>query len=121
MPSNRNDPTAFSAHPKRKNNAGSTKQCQGRLWFKDGRKGICFICNKFGHYAGELLNRRDTTRDVDNNYHNNFRGNNNQRNGRFNNKGKRNALATQHGNGRLPKRSRNSRYDESNVVDNKQK
>jgi len=121
MPSNRNDPTAFSTHAKKKNNAGSNKQCQGRPGFKDGRKGRCFICNRFGHYARESPNKRDTPRDDDNKNRNNFRGNNNQRNGRFNNKRKRNVPATQHGNGRPPKRSRNSRYNETNVVDNKQK
>ena len=93
MPLNRNDPTAFSAHAKKKKNAGSKKQCQGRSGFKNGRKGRCFICKKFGHYARECPNRRDTPWDDDNNNRNNFRGNNNQRNGRFNNKGKRNAPA----------------------------
>ena len=38
MPSNRNDPTAFSAHAKKKNNPGSKKQCQRRLGFKNGRE-----------------------------------------------------------------------------------
>ena len=38
MPSNRNDPTAFSAHAKKKNNAGSNKQCQGRSQkWKEGK------------------------------------------------------------------------------------
>jgi len=120
MPSNKNDPTTFPAHVKKKNNARSKKQCQGRLGFKNGRKGRCFICNKFGHYTRECPNRRDTPHDDDNN-NNNFRGKNNQRNGRFNNRGKRNAPAPQQGNGRPPKRSRNTRYDESNVVHNKQK
>ena len=59
MPSNRNNPTAFSAHAKRKNNAGSKKQSQGRPRFKNGRKGRCFICNKFGHYGKECPNRRE--------------------------------------------------------------
>eukprot|EP00253_Pinus_taeda_P033040 PITA_33040 len=45
--------------------------------------------------------------------------NNDQRNGRSNGKGKRNA--GHQGNGRPSKKSRNSRYDESNVVNNKQK
>lgn len=121
MPSNRNDPIAFSAHAKKKNNASSKNQYQGRPSFKNGRKGRCFICNKFGHYARECHNRRDTPHDDDNHNNNNFRGNNNQRNGKFNNRGKRNAPATQHGNGRPPKGSRNYRYDESNVVENKQK
>ena len=34
MPSNRNDPTTFSAHAKNKNNVGTKKQCQGRLSFQ---------------------------------------------------------------------------------------
>lgn len=38
MPLNRNDPTAFSAHAKKKNNASSKKQCQGRPGFKNGRR-----------------------------------------------------------------------------------
>eukprot|EP00253_Pinus_taeda_P001599 PITA_01599 len=105
MPSNRNDPTAFSAHAKKKNNVGSKKQCQGRSGFKNGRKGRCFICNKFGRYARECPNRRDTPHDDDNH---NFRGNNNQRNGRFNNQGKMNAPTPHEGNGRPPKRSRNT-------------
>eukprot|EP00253_Pinus_taeda_P009268 PITA_09268 len=103
MPSNRNDPTAFSAHAKKKNNAGSKKQCQGRPGFKNGRKGRCFICNKFGHYAREYPNRRDTPHDDDNHNNNNFRGNNTQRNGRFNNQGKRNAPASHQGMVALPR------------------
>jgi len=98
MPSNRNEPTAFSMHAKKNNNAGSKKQCQGRLRLKNGRKGRCFICNKFGHYDKKCPNRRDMPHDDDNHDHNNSRGNNNQRNGRFNNKGKRNTSTTQLGN-----------------------
>eukprot|EP00253_Pinus_taeda_P014798 PITA_14798 len=55
-------------------------------------------------------------------YHNNSRGSfnkNDQRNDRFNGKGKRNA--GHQGNGRPSKKSRNSRYEESNVVNNKKK
>jgi len=48
---------------------------------------------------------------------NNFRVNGNQRNNRF--KGKRKAPSDRSGNVKPFKRSRNSRYDESNVVDNK--
>ena len=59
-------------------------------------------------------NRRDSPRDDDNN---NFMENGNQRNNRF--KGKRKAPSDRSGNGQPFKRSRNSRYDESNVVDNK--
>eukprot|EP00253_Pinus_taeda_P002410 PITA_02410 len=118
MPSNRDNPTAFSAHAKRKNNADSKKKSQGRSRFKNGRKGRCFVCNKFGHYARECPIRRGTSHDDD---HNHSRGNNNNhRNGRFNNKGKRNASATQLGNDRASKRIRNSRHDESNVVNSKQ-
>ena len=55
MPSNRNDPTAFFAHAKRKNNASPRKQGQGRSRFKEGRKGRCFNSNRFGHYAKSVL------------------------------------------------------------------
>ena len=120
MPSNRSNPTAFSAHAKQRNNARSKGHFNGKPRPKGGRKGRCFVCNKFGHYARECPNRRDTPRDDD--YHNNSRGNfnnNDQRNGRSNGKGKRNA--GHQGNGRPSKKSRNHRYDESNVVNNKQK
>ena len=116
MPSNRNDPTAFSTYAKRKNNVGPRKQGQGRQGFKDGRKGGCFNCNRFGHYVRECSNKMDTPRDDDHN-HNNFKGNGNQRNNRF--KGKRNAPTTRYGNDRPTKKSRNSRYEETNVVDKK--
>ena len=46
-----------------------------------------------------------------------FKGNGNQRNNSF--KGKRKAPSDRSGNGKPFKRSRNSRYNESNVVDNK--
>ena len=116
-PSNGNDPTAFSTHAKRKNNVGPKRQGQGSQGFKEGR---CSNCNRFGHYARECHHKKDTPWDDDNNNnHNNFKGNDNQRYNRFNNKGKRNALAARYGNGRLPKRSRNSRYEETNVVDKK--
>ena len=119
MPSNRNNPTTLFSHSKRKNNSSSKKQIQGRPRLKNGRKGRCFVWNKFGNYARECPNRRDTSHDDD---HNNSMGNkNNQRNGRFNNKGKRNVSATQLGNDQPFKRTRNSRYDESNVVNYKQK
>ena len=79
-------------------------------------KGRCYTCNKFGHYVRECPNRRESPGDDDNN---NFRGNGNQRNNRF--KGKRKAPSDRNGNGNGQpfKRSRNSKYDESNVVDNK--
>ena len=120
-PSNRNDPTAFSAHAKRKNHVGPKKQGQGfKKGFKGGRKGRCFNCNRFGHYAKECPRKKDTPQDDDNNNnHNNFKGNGNQRNNRFNNKGKINAFATRYGNGRPPKRTKNSRYEETNVVEKK--
>ena len=51
MPSNGNDPTAFSTHAKMKNNANPKEQGQGRHGFKERRKGRCFNCNKFGHYV----------------------------------------------------------------------
>ena len=80
---------------------------------KEG-KGRCYTCNKFGHYARECPNRRESPRDDGNN---NFRGNGNQRNNRF--KGKRKAPSDRSGNGQPFKRSRNSKYDESNVVERK--
>eukprot|EP00253_Pinus_taeda_P002314 PITA_02314 len=92
-PSNENNPTVFSTHAKRKNNAGPRRQ--------------------------ECPHKKDTPRDDDNNNHNNYKGNGNQRNNRFNNKGKRNAPAARYGNGCPPKRPRNSRYEETNVVDKK--
>ena len=114
-PSNGNgsDPTAFTAHAKKRNNAGLRNQNHGRAGAK-GRKGICYTCNKFGHYARECPNGRDFPRDDENN---NFRGNGNERNNRF--KGKRKAPSDRGGNGKPFKRPRNYRYDESNVVDNK--
>ena len=122
IPSNRSNPTAFSNHAKRWNNAGSKGHFHGKPGSKGGRKGRCFVCNNFGHYIRECPNKMDTPRDDD--YHNNSRGNfkynnNNQRNGRSNGKGKRNE--GHQGNGRPSKKSRNSRYDESNVVNNKKK
>jgi len=59
--------------------------------------------------------KKDTPRDDNNNK--NFKGNGNQRNNRFNNKGKRNAPTARNGNGHPPKKSRNSRYEEVNVVE----
>ena len=89
-PLNGNNPTAFSAHSKRRNNVGPRNQGQGfKSGFKEGR---CFNCNRFGHFTRECPHKKDTPRDDDNN--NKFKGNGNQRNNRFNNKGKRNAPAT---------------------------
>lgn len=118
MSSNRSNLTTFSAHAKRKNNAGSKKQSQGRPGLKNGRKGRFFVCNKFCHYARECPNRMDTPRYDD--YHNKSRGNfnnNDKRNGRSNGKGKRNV--GHQGNGRPSKKSRNFKDEESNVVNNK--
>ena len=72
MPSNRGNPIALSAHAKRRNNAGSNSHFNGKPGSKGGRKGGCFVCNKFGHYARECPNRRDTSHDDD---HNHSRGN----------------------------------------------
>lgn len=80
MHSNRSNPTAFSIHAKRRNNVASKGHFNGKLGSKGGMKGKCFVCDKFGHYAREFPNRRDTSHDDDHN----------QRNGRYNGKGKRN-------------------------------
>lgn len=64
----------------------------------------------------ECPNRKDTSHDDDQN-HSRGNSNHNQRNGRFNGKGKRNA--ENQGDGQPSKKARNSRY-ESNVVNNKQ-
>ena len=116
MPSNRGNPIAFSSHAKRTNNYGSKGHFKGKTGSKGGRKGRCFVCNKFGHYVRECPNRKDTSHDDDQN-HSRGNSNHNQRNGRFNGKGKRNA--GNQGSGQPSKKARNSRY-ESNVVNNKQ-
>eukprot|EP00253_Pinus_taeda_P014689 PITA_14689 len=58
MPSNRGNPTAFFAHAKRRSNAGPKGHFNGKPGSKGGRKGRCFVCNKFGHYVRECPNRR---------------------------------------------------------------
>jgi len=88
----------------------------GKSGSKGGRKGRCLGCNKFGHFARECPNRKDTSHDND---HNHSKGIfNDQTYDRYNGKVKRNAR--HHGNGRLFKKARNSKYEESNVVSNKQ-
>ena len=88
---NGNEPTSFSAHAKRRNDAGpsnSRRQGQGSKKGFEGRgKGRCYNCNKFGHYARESPNKKNPPRDDNNNY----KSNNNQRSNMNNNKGKRNA------------------------------
>jgi len=102
---------AFTARAKKKNNGGLRNH--GRAGVK-GKKGRCYTCNKTGHYARECPNKKDSPGDDDNN---NNRRNGNQRNNRF--KGKRKAPSGRNGNGQPFKRLRNSRYEESNVVDDK--
>ena len=58
MPFNRSNPTAFSAHAKRRNNARSKGHFHGKPRSKEGRKGMCVVCNKFSHYERECPNRR---------------------------------------------------------------
>ena len=110
MPLPKGPPAAFSSHAKKRNNSGS--KSKRKAGFKGGRKGRCFICNKAGHYARECPDRKDSHRDDDQNP-----SHGNRRNGKFNNKGKRNA--GNQGSGQPFKKARNSRY-ESNTVDNKQ-
>eukprot|EP00253_Pinus_taeda_P009512 PITA_09512 len=103
-------PAAFSSHAKKRNNSGSKlKRNDGP---KDGRKGRCYICNKAGHYSRECPDRKNSHRDDDQNP-----SDGNQKNDKFNSKGKR--RAGNQGMGQPFKKARNSRY-ESNAVDNKQ-
>eukprot|EP00253_Pinus_taeda_P004195 PITA_04195 len=117
MLSNRDNLPAFFCHAKRRNNSGSKGHFKGKPRLKGGRKGRCFVCNKFGHYARECPNRRDISHDDDHNHSKGNFNNNNQRNGRFNDKGKRNV--GNQGSSQPSKNTRNSRY-ESNVANNKQ-
>ena len=77
---------AFTARAKKKNNGGPRNH--GRAGAQ-GKKGRCYTCDKFGHYARECPNRRDSPRDDDNNNNNNNQSNGSQRNNKF--KGKRKA------------------------------
>ena len=65
-PSNGNgsETTAFTAHAKKRNNAGLRNQNHGRGGPK-GRKGRCENCNMFGHYNREFPNKRESPRDDD--------------------------------------------------------
>ena len=102
---------AFTARAKKKNNSGLRNH--GRVGAQ-GKKGRCYTCNKTDHYARECPNKKDSPGDDDNN---NKRKNVNERNNEF--KGKRKAPSGRNGNGQPFKRPRNSRYEESNVVDDK--
>eukprot|EP00253_Pinus_taeda_P036666 PITA_36666 len=103
-------PTAFSSHAKKRNNSGT--KSKGKAGPKGGRKGRFYIYDKAGHYAKECPDRKDSHRDDDQNP-----SHVDQRNGKFNNKGKRNA--GNQARGQPFKKARNSRY-ESNIVENKQ-
>jgi len=112
-----NEPTAFSAHAKRKNDVGPRRQSQGsKKGFKGRGKGRCYNCNRFSHYARECPHKKNAPRN-DNRNNNNFKSNGNQRNNRDNNKGKRNALVARERNSQPPKKTRNAKYNESNVVE----
>ena len=100
---------AYTAHSRKKNFGGPKNKGRARA---QGKKGKSYTCHRPGHYAREFLFKKDSPDDDDNN--NNWR-NGNQRNSRF--KGKRKAPSG--GNGQPFKRLRNSKYEESNVVDKK--
>eukprot|EP00253_Pinus_taeda_P015808 PITA_15808 len=110
MPTLKCNPSAFSSHGKRRNNSGA--KSKGKAGSKGGRKGRCYNCNKIDHYARECPDKRDSHHDDDQNH-----SQGNQRNGRSNGRGKRNA--GNQGRGQPFKKARNCRY-ESNVVNNKQ-
>jgi len=110
MPALRGNPSAFSSHAKRRNYSGV--KSKGKAGPKGGRKGRCYNYNKMGHYARECPDKRDSHHDDDQNH---FQDN--QRNGRFNGRGRRNV--GNQGRGQPFKKARNSKY-ESNVVNNKQ-
>ena len=103
-------PAAFSSHAKKRNNSGS--KSKRKAGFKGGRKGQYFICNEAGHYARECPDRKDSHRDDDQNP-----SHGNQRNGKFNSKGKRSA--GNQGKGQPFKKARNSSC-ESKIIENKQ-
>ena len=77
-------PAAFSSHAKKRNNSGT--KSKGKARPKGGRKGRCYICNKESQYARECPHRKDSHRDYDQNPFDD-----NQRNDKFNSKGKRRA------------------------------
>ena len=90
------------------NNGGPRNK--GRAGAK-GKKGKCYTCHKTDYYAREFPFKNDYLDDDDKKN----QRNGNQRNNMF--KGKRKSPSG--GNGKPFKRSKNSRYEESNVVDDK--
>jgi len=91
---------AFSSHAKKRNNFGT--KSKGKARPKGGRKGRCYICDKVGHYERECPDRKDSHWDDDQNP-----SDGNQRNEKFNSKGKR--RTGNRGRGQPFKKARNSR------------
>ena len=119
MPSNRGNPTAFSAHAKRRNNAGSKGHFHGNPGSKGGRKANALLAISLATMQGSvqiegthhmmmitIISGAIPTTTIE---------------GMTSTMEKKKSNAGHQGNGRPSKKARYSRYEKSNVVNNKQK